>query len=60
MSKLTQNTTQRSIYKCLKENEKLCIFSKVLENIVIVGCGDGNILAYDLDNGQCLYGYGVD
>ena len=33
---------------------------KVLENIVIVGCGDGNILAYDLDNGQCLYGYGVD
>jgi hypothetical protein len=22
---------------------------KVLENICIVGCGDGNILAYDLD-----------
>ena len=32
----------------------------ILENLCLVGCGDGNILCYDLDSGDCLYGYGVD
>lgn len=34
----------------------------LLQNLCIVGCGDGNILAFDLDqpNGKCLYGYGAD
>ena len=26
----------------------------------MVGCGDGNILSFDLDTGECLYGYGAD
>ena len=28
--------------------------------IAIVGCGDGNILAFDTISGECLYGYGAD
>lgn len=32
----------------------------VNNNLAIVGCGDGNILAFDLDKDQCLYGYGAD
>ena len=28
--------------------------------LLIVGCGDGNILAFDLDKDECLYGYGAD
>ena len=30
------------------------------ENFCIVGCRDGNIYAYNLDNMTCIYGYGVD
>lgn len=30
------------------------------KNLAIVGCQDGNILAYNIDTGECLYGYGVD
>ena len=33
---------------------------QTIENLVIVGAGDGNILCFDTDSGQCLYGYGVD
>ena len=33
---------------------------EVIENLVVVGCGDGNVLSYDLDSGECLYGYGAD
>jgi hypothetical protein len=30
-------------------------------NLAIVGAGDGNILAYDIQRGgECLYGYGAD
>jgi WD40 repeat protein len=29
-------------------------------NLAITGCGDGNILAFDLDKDQCIYGYGAD
>ena len=30
-------------------------------NLCITGCGDGNILAFDLQRGgECLYGYGCD
>jgi outer membrane protein assembly factor BamB len=29
-------------------------------NLVVVGCGDGNILAFDMDTCTCLYGYGAD
>ena len=29
-------------------------------NLAIAGCGDGNILAFDLDKDQCIYGYGAD
>jgi WD40 repeat protein len=32
----------------------------VNNNLAIVGCGDGNILAFDLDKDECLYGYGAD
>lgn len=29
--------------------------------VALVGCGDGNLLAFDLKgNGECLYGYGAD
>lgn len=33
---------------------------KVIDNIAIAGCGDGNILAFNLDDNKCLYGYGAD
>ena len=33
---------------------------KILSNLALVGCGDGNILAFDLDQSKCLYGYGAD
>jgi WD40 repeat protein len=33
---------------------------EVLQNLVIVGCGDGNILCFDLDSNQCLFGFGAD
>lgn len=26
----------------------------------MIGCGDGNVLSYDLQSGECLYGYGAD
>src|SRR5688572_17963668 len=32
----------------------------IYENVCILGCGDGNIIAYDLNTMECLYGYGVD
>jgi hypothetical protein len=28
-------------------------------NLTVAGCGDGNILVYDNDTGECLYGYGA-
>lgn len=33
---------------------------KIVHNLAICGCGDGNILAFDLDQGKCIYGYGAD
>ena len=33
---------------------------EAIENLVVAGCGDGNILSFNLDSGECLYGYGVD
>lgn len=30
------------------------------DRIVVTGCGDGNILAFDLNNLECLWGYGAD
>lgn len=33
---------------------------QVVENVVVTGCGDGNILSYDIESGECLYGYGAD
>jgi len=33
---------------------------EVIQNLCIVGCGDGNILSFDLDKNECLYGYGAD
>lgn len=32
----------------------------VLQNLILVGCGDGNILCFNVDTGECLYGYGAD
>ena len=30
-------------------------------NLIVTGCGDGNILAFDADrDGECVYGYGAD
>lgn len=29
-------------------------------SIVVVGCADGNILAYNIDIMDCLFGYGAD
>jgi len=33
---------------------------EVIQNLTIVGCGDGNILCFDLDKNECLYGYGAE
>ena len=32
----------------------------VYGNILAVGCGDGNLLAYNLDTMECLYGFGCE
>ena len=32
----------------------------VVQNLAICGCGDGNVLAMDLDQNKCLWGYGAD
>jgi len=31
---------------------------EIVDNLAVAGCGDGNILVFDLDTGECLYGYG--
>jgi hypothetical protein len=31
----------------------------IIYNLTIAGCGDGNILVYDNDSGECLYGFGA-
>lgn len=28
-------------------------------NLTIAGCGDGNVLVFDNDSGECLYGFGA-
>ena len=33
---------------------------KVFDNLAIAGRGDGNILAFDLDQNKVLYRYGAD
>ena len=33
---------------------------KTLDNLILVGCGDGNLLSYEAESGECLYGYGAD
>jgi WD40 repeat protein len=33
---------------------------EVLDNLVVVGCGDGNILGFNLEDNQCMWGYGAD
>lgn len=30
------------------------------DSFLSLGCADGNMLAYDLDSFECLYGYGCD
>lgn len=30
------------------------------DSLLVTGCGDGNILTFDLANLECLWGYGVD
>lgn len=30
------------------------------ESLLVVGCADGNMLAYNIDTFDCLYGYGCD
>jgi len=36
------------------------VFSiELMHHLVIAGCADGNMLVYDTNNGECLYGYGV-
>ena len=32
----------------------------LVQNLAVTGCGDGNILAFDLDQNKCLFGYGAD
>lgn len=33
---------------------------KTIEHLCIIGSGDGNILCFNLESGECLYGYGAD
>jgi WD40 repeat protein len=33
---------------------------ETLDNLILVGCGDGNVLSFDSDSGECLWGYGAD
>lgn len=38
------------------------VFSgEVQENLILAGCGDGNVLAFDItQGGECVWGYGAD
>ena len=34
---------------------------ETVENLIVAGCGDGNMLVFDLDRGgECLFGFGAD
>lgn len=32
----------------------------IYNSFIAVGCGDGNLVAYNLDTLECLYGFGCD
>lgn len=32
----------------------------IFENVLAVGCGDGNLICYNLDTFECLFGYGCE
>jgi len=48
--------------KCVGEqNCTDAIFcGKVVGDLALAGCGDGNLLAFDCKTSECLYGYGAD
>ena len=32
----------------------------VYDSFIAVGCGDGNLLTYNIDTFECLFGYGAE
>lgn len=44
-----------------KSTDSIFCGQVVKDRIFVTGCGDGNLIAYDLGkNMECLWGYGVD
>ena len=48
-----------SVIQMMKTSDSV-FCGDLINNFCAVGCADGNLLAYNLDTGKCLYGYGVD
>lgn len=44
---------------CLKTTDSV-VCGDIFENFLALGCADGNMLGYDLNTLECLYGYGCD
>lgn len=44
---------------CLKTTDSV-VCGDLFESYLTVGCTDGNMLGYDLNTLECLYGYGCD
>lgn len=36
------------------------VCGEILNSFLAIGCADGNLISYNLDNLDCLYGYGCD
>jgi WD40 repeat protein len=50
---------QRPIVQMNATDAVFC--GEVVDNLIVAGCGDGNILVFDSKKGgECLYGFGAD
>lgn len=43
----------------MKANSAI-LCGEVLQNLFVAGCGDGNLIVYDLDSGEACFGFGAD
>lgn len=57
--KITDVMNNFSEISSLKTTDSV-VCGDIYESFLAVGCADGNMLAYDLNSFECLYGYGCD
>ena len=44
---------------CMKTTDSI-LCGQLFEDLIFVGCQDGNILCYEIYDGECLFGYGCE